>query len=71
MTGNSPLLLALVCALAAVGYVLSRRAGTGRRPAIAIAVAAPSLWFATPFELRFALTTPALTDEPLDQRGHH
>jgi hypothetical protein len=51
-----------VGALAALGYELSRRAGTSRRRAIAIAVAAPALWFATPFALRFALTAPALTD---------
>lgn len=56
-------LLLTLGALAALGYVISLRAGTSRRHAVAIALAAPALWFVTPFALRFALTAPVLTDE--------
>jgi hypothetical protein len=56
-------LLLTLGALAALGYVISLGAGASRRDAVEIAVAAPALWFVTPFALRFALTAPVLTDE--------
>jgi hypothetical protein len=56
-------LLLTLGALAGLGYVISLRAGTSRRHAVAIALVAPALWFVTPFALRFVLTAPVLTDE--------
>ncbi len=56
-------LLLTLGALAALGYVISLRAGTSRRHAVAIALVAAALWFVTPFALRFSLTAPVLTDE--------